>query len=115
MRSLLSLLALIPSIAWAGDACVSANDAKASHQGATIIGLTPDQWQFARGVFVLNPNTPPGLPFGDHAILATYGPRDWVIFVDDTQWCTPMEIPKTLKQMLIDIGLGKIPHEGTEN
>ena len=115
MRSLLGMLVMVPSIACAGDACVPADESKASHQGAAFIELTPDQWQFARGIFVLNPNTPPGLPFGDHAILATYGLRDWVIFVDDAQWCTPMEIPKTLKHMLLDVGMGKIAHEGTEN
>jgi hypothetical protein len=43
------------------------------------IELTSKQWQFLRGVYVLNPQTPPGLPYGDKAVLArsTRMPADW--------------------------------------
>ena len=34
------------------------------------IELTPAQWQFLRGVYALNPETPAGLPYGDKAVLA---------------------------------------------
>ena len=34
------------------------------------IELTPEQWEFLRGIYAMNPLTPPGLPYGDKAALA---------------------------------------------
>jgi hypothetical protein len=34
------------------------------------IELTPEQWEFLRGIYAMNPLTPPGLPYGDKAVLA---------------------------------------------
>src|SRR5271170_3983830 len=33
------------------------------------IELTPDQWQFLRGIYAMSRETPPGLPYGDKAAL----------------------------------------------
>jgi hypothetical protein len=59
------------------------------------IELTSAQWQFLRGVYVVNPNTPPGLPHGDKAVLAQVEgkPGGLVFFIDGKMACTPMEIP----------------------
>ena len=39
------------------------------HNGK-LIELTPDHWQFLRGIYAMNLETPPGLPCGDEAVLA---------------------------------------------
>ena len=33
------------------------------------IELTPEQWQFLRGIYAMNPATPQGLPYGDKAVM----------------------------------------------
>lgn len=117
-RAALALaLALAASSAHGADAprCADAagpKDAVVAHHGKWI-DLTPDQWQFLRGVFVLNPNTSPGLPFGDRAALAQVeGDEGGVIFfLDDGRACTPMPIPPELVTMLRDVGEGTISHE----
>jgi hypothetical protein len=76
------------------------------------IALTPKQFQFMRGVYVLNPNTPPGLPFGESAVLASVpGDKGGVIFfIDGDKACTPMPIPPALIEMLFK--LDDVTHEG---
>lgn len=88
-------------------------DAVAAH-GGRWIELTRDQWQFLRGVYVLNPSTPPGLPYGDRAVLATMGGHDGgvVFFIDGAQACTPMLAPAELVVMIGDVGAGAVHHDG---
>lgn len=78
------------------------------------IALTPDQWQFLRGIYAMNPLTPPGLPYGDRAVLAKAEGNDGalVFFIDGAKACTPMAIPKKLLDMLDDVATSKISHEG---
>lgn len=95
--------------------CASAAIPKAAiaaHDGKWI-ELTTDQWQFLRGVFVLNPNTPAGLPFGDRAALAQVsGDAGGVVFwLDGDLACTPMPVPPNLVSMMRTVGEGTIPHE----
>lgn len=75
---------------------------------------TEAQWQFLRGISVMNPTTPPGLPYGDSAGWLTREDGDdaMVWFIDDDQACTPMPAPKILLDMLDDILTGKISHPG---
>jgi len=40
-----------------------------AHHGKWI-NLTQNQWEFLRGIYAMNPLTPPGLPYGDRAALA---------------------------------------------
>lgn len=108
-------LAAFPSLAADRPTCSDASRPRASvaaHSGKWI-ELTKDQWQFLRGVFVLNPNTPAGLPYGDRAALAQVdGDNGGVVFLlDDARACTPMPIPPELVTMLRDVGEGTIPHE----
>ena len=90
-------------------------------RGATIahhgkwIELSSAQWQFLRGVYVVNPNTPAGLPYGDKAVLAQVdGDSDGLVFFIDGQMaCTPMVIPQALVTIVQDIATTTVNHLGT--
>jgi hypothetical protein len=76
-RAALIMGLIIPS----GEALASADSAAhcaggsvpklvvAAHHGR-FIDLDVSQWQFLRGIYAMNPRTPPGLPYGDRAVLA---------------------------------------------
>jgi hypothetical protein len=78
------------------------------------IELTPEQWQFLRGVYVLNPETPAGLPYGDKAVLAQLDnvAGGLVFFIDGDKACTPMRAPPALLTLMDDVATAKINHEG---
>jgi hypothetical protein len=79
------------------------------------IELTPDQWQFLRGIYAMNPLTPPGLPYGDKAALAKVegNAGGLVFFIDGDRACTPMPVPDALLTMMDDVATAKINHEGS--
>jgi len=79
------------------------------------IKLTPEQWQFLRGVYALNSETPPGLPYGDKAVLAQVGndAGGLVFFIDGKKACTPMRAPLALLALMDQVATAKINHEGT--
>ncbi len=79
------------------------------------IELTAEQWQFLRGIYAINPSTPPGLPYGDKAALAKVDGRDGglVFFLDGNRACMPMAAPKALLALLDDVATAKISHEGS--
>lgn len=83
-------------------------------QGAQWIPATGDQWEFLRGVSAMSPTTPPGLPFGDKAIIASKSGDETgiVMFLDGDQVCGMMEAPKMLLDMLRDVKAGTILHQG---
>lgn len=85
----------------------------AEHNGKWI-ELTTDQWEFLRGIYAMNPLTPPGLPYGDKAVLATVEGKSggMVFFLDGNRACTPMTVPDTLLSMMDDVATAKISHEG---
>jgi hypothetical protein len=122
-RSLLAacvgVITLAPHFAEAADApparCTDVSVPKsaiAAHNGKWI-ELTSEQWEFLRGVFVLNPNTPPGLPYGDKAVLAQVegDAGGLVFFIDGDRACTPMAIPGVLVSMMREVGAQTISHE----
>ncbi len=76
--------------------------------------ITPSEWQFLRGIYAMNPQTPAGLPFGDHAVLVTVPSFDGAIvfFLDGEQACFPMKVPSVLLKLLATVKSGDIPHEG---
>lgn len=79
------------------------------------ITLSNDQFQFARGAFILAPNTPPGMPFGDSAaLLQPEGDKDGgvIAFLDGDKFCEPMPVPQEFVKMLLE--LGTITHEGED-
>lgn len=79
------------------------------------IKLTADQWEFLRGIYAMNPLTPPGLPYGDAAVLAKIDSREdaLIFFIDGDKACTPMPIPRALLDMLDKVATSAISHEGS--
>lgn len=79
------------------------------------IELTAEQWEFLRGVYAMNPTTPPGLPYGNKAALARVNGNEGglVFFLDGDRACTPMAAPKALLALLDDVATAKIAHEGS--
>ena len=78
------------------------------------IQLTPEQWEFLRGIYAMNPLTPPGLPYGDKAALAKVDGNSGglIFFIDGDKACTPMPVPDKLLAMMDDVATAKINHEG---
>jgi hypothetical protein len=117
--ALAAALAILPQLAYAGETsqCVDVSVPKQAieaHHGKWI-ELTPDQWQFLRGIYAMNPLTPPGLPYGDKAALAKVDGNSGglVFFIDGDKACTPMPVPQTLLSMMDDVATAKISHEGS--
>jgi hypothetical protein len=114
----LGLFAL-PQAAYAGDNfashCVNVSVPKGAvaERNGRWIELTNDQWQFLRGIYAMNPQTPPGLPYGDHAVLAQVGgdAGGLIFFIDGDKACTPMVAPKELLSMMQDVATNTINHE----
>jgi len=114
-------LALFARTALAQDApapprCIDASVPRAAiaARDGKWIALTPEQWQFLRGVYTMDPETPAGLPYGDRAVLATMPDHHGglVFFIDGNRACTPLPVPKELLDMLNDVATGAIAHEG---
>jgi hypothetical protein len=112
-------LAILPQWALAGEEfnsrCVSASipkDLISAHNGRWI-ELTADQWQFLRGIYAMNPQTPAGLPYGDHAVLAQVAgdTGGLIFFIDGDKACTPMPVPGELISMMRDVATNTINHE----
>jgi hypothetical protein len=119
--ALAAALAIAPQFALAAEAgggvCVDISVPKKAveaHNGKWI-QLTPDQWQFLRGIYAMNPLTPPGLPYGDKAALAKVDGNSGglVFFIDGDKACTPMPVPDKLLSMMDDVATAKINHEGS--
>lgn len=122
-----ALAALLLALAFGGSAlaadralppglCVDASIPKgaiAAHDGKWT-ELTPAQWQFLRGIYAMDPETPPGLPYGDKAALAKVEGNDGglIFFIDGDKACTPIPVPKKLLDMMDEVATGKIDHPG---
>jgi hypothetical protein len=116
---LVGVLTLLPEIALGDEfvnRCVdlSAVRTAMTAHNAKLIELTPDQWQFLRGIYAMSPETPPGLPYGDKALLAKIdGDADGLVFfVDGDKACTPMHAPSALLSMMDEVAMGNINHQG---
>ena len=117
--ALAAALTVLPQLVFAAETgqCVDISVPKhviEAHNGKWM-ELTPAQWQFLRGIYAMNPLTPPGLPFGDRAALATVDGSSGglVFFIDGDKACTPMPVPDALLAMMDDVASAKINHEGT--
>lgn len=115
---LLEIVIFVPK-AHAEGLCVPMEGAKATTEKAhgQWVNVTPAEWQFLRGIYAMNPLTPPGLPYGDRAVLSIPpgGNADWalVFFIDGDQACTPMPVPKKLLDLLATVAAGRINHQGS--
>ena len=124
-RSLIRIVALaalsigIAPLAIAGEAghCIDSSTPKKAveNRNGKWIELTQEQWEFLRGVYAMNPATPPGLPFGDKAVLVRVDndTGGLIFFIDGDRACTPMPAPAALLSMLDDIATARIKHEGS--
>jgi hypothetical protein len=115
----LGLIALPHVALAAGDSAplcgdVAGSKAVVASQHGRWIELDADQWQFLRGVYAMNPVTPPGLPYGDRAALARFDglPNGIVFFIDGDRACTPMTAPPALLSLMKDVATHTIQHEG---
>ena len=112
-------LAVLPQMADAAEGAARCVDASAPKHAAEArhgkwIELTSEQWQFLRGIYAMNPLTPPGLPYGDKAALVKIdgSSGSMVFFIDGDKTCTPMVVPDQLLAMMDDVAATKISHEG---
>ena len=116
--ALAAALATLPQLAFASETaqCVDVSVPKHAIEARNgkWIQLTADQWEFLRGVYAMNPLTPPGLPYGDKAALAKVDGNDGglIFFIDGDKACTPMPVPDKLLAMMDDVATAKINHEG---
>ena len=114
------VLAILPGFALADESkpqCVDISVPKKVIEArkGKWIELTPDQWEFLRGIYAMNPLTPPGLPYGDKAVLAKVDgdAGGLVFFIDGDKACTPMPVPDTLLSMMDDVATARFNHEGS--
>ena len=73
--------------------------------------LTRDEWEAARVMFFLAPNTPASLPPGDSALL--YEQDDGsasLVFLDEDEACAPMRLLKDGLALLAQIKAGVVTH-----
>jgi hypothetical protein len=84
-----------------------------AHNGRWIL-LTHEQWEFLRGIYAMNPQTPAGLPYGDKAVLAQVDGNDggMIFFIDGEKACTPMPVPAEVVAMMRDVATETLNHEG---
>jgi hypothetical protein len=81
-------------------------------QNSKLIELTSDQWQFLRGIYAMNPEAPPGLPYGDKAVFTLGGgdSNGLLFFVDGDKACTPMNAPPALLSLMDQVAVGDTNH-----
>lgn len=113
------VLTILPQVAFAADSpasrCIDVSVPKSAimARNGKWIELTPEQWEFMRGIYAMNPETPAGLPYGDKAVLAQVDGNNggMVFFIDGNKACTPMPIPVELIVMMRDVATDTINHE----
>src|ERR1700727_2697181 len=117
--ALAAALATLPQLAFAAETgqCVDVSVPKHAIEARNgkWIQLTAEQGEFLRGIYAMNPLTPPGLPYGDKAALAKGDGNSGrlVFFIHRDQERTPMPVPQTLLGMMDDVATAKITHEGS--
>jgi hypothetical protein len=113
------VLTVLPQVALATESAASRcidvsvpKDAITARNGKWI-ELTQQQWEFLRGIYAMNPETPAGLPYGDKAVLAQVDGNKggMVFFIDGNKACTPMPVPVELVAMMQDVATDTINHE----
>jgi hypothetical protein len=79
-----------------------AESAAINNQDRKPIEITPDQWRFLRGVYAMNVEAPPGLPYGDNAVFAqgVGDSESQLFFIDGDKCCTPMQAPPALLSLM---------------
>ena len=117
--ALAAAVATLPQLAFAAETgqCVDISVPKKAIEARNgkWIQLTSEQWEFLRGIYAMNPLTPPGLPYGDKAALAKVDGNSGglIFFIDGDKACTPMPVPRQASRMMDDVATAKISHEGS--
>ena len=95
------------------DLCVPKNAIFARNR--KTIEVMPEQWQFLRRVYVLNPKKPADLPCDDKAVLTQLATHDGgvVSFIEGDKARTPMRAPPEFLPLIDDVATAKFNHDGT--
>jgi hypothetical protein len=104
-----------PSLSASSERCLPLAQVRGSieRHGGKLIDMTPEQFQFARGMFVVTALASTKLPPGDHAMLGEMPNGDiGVIFLDGDSACDVAVFGGSAKQMLIAVGVGSVTHVG---
>ena len=80
---------------------------------STVIELTPDQFQFVRGLYVGLRPVSRTLPPGEKAVMANSGDAVMLALVSDGQACARFLAPDFITAMVIQVGMGETRHIGT--
>ncbi len=84
--------------------CVPVADIKSV---ASVIELTPEQFQFARALYVAIPPISRSLPPGDRAVVAQAGDSTMIALVAGGMSCARFLVPDFVQTMLIQVGEGE--------
>jgi hypothetical protein len=98
-----------------GPHCLSIKEVQmAVGKDTTVAPLTPAQFHFLQGVYVVLPNTPDGLPPADGALLLTKdrGGDGLVIWTLGALVCEPMPAPEKLMKYLAAVKAGEAKGDG---
>lgn len=106
-----------PSLAAQKPMCATIDKAKEQlPPGTTFKALTPGQFHFMQGIYVVLPNTPEGFPPGNGAILARSKDLNGaiVLWTRGILACNPLHIPPNIVDMLGKINTGELDDSGNE-
>lgn len=83
---------------------------------AEFTRVTPGQFHFLQGAYALSPDTPPGLPPADFAILAKAEKTEGgvILFARGGLMCSTMSAPKQLIALMSDVLTGPLTGDGDE-
>lgn len=79
----------------------------------TITTVSPEQFQFLRGMAVADSSTPTALPPGDKAVITMHADGTSSFgFVDGEQICGLFRATKAFTDVITQVGKGEITHNG---
>ncbi len=85
--------------------CVRVADIKSV---SNVVQLTPEQFQFARALYVAIPPVSRSLPPGDHAVVARAGAVTMIALVQGDVSCARFLAPDFIETMLMQVGEGEV-------
>ena len=115
--ALVAAVCVCAAPAFAADSCsdAAALKTKIEKHGLSWTMLTDEQRLFAAGLYVATPPVS-GLPFGDKAVLVQSDEHDagLIYFIDGALACMPFAVTSQVAKLLIDVGSGKVNHQGID-
>jgi hypothetical protein len=92
---------------WLGQTAPECVPVSAIKSASTVTGLTAEQFEFVRALYVALPPISRNLPPGDHAVMASSGDAVMLALVADGQACGRFLASDFIKTMLMQVGEGK--------